>query len=468
MYRKRFVFCCCAAKILLSAATVGAAWAGDFKEARKRAPELGTTIFHRVWPETAFPLKWHLHKDGVVSNDKKGPKTRPVTNEEARIALEAGFQKWADVETANISVEYAGETETAKAACDLENIVTWSDTDSFTERDQRIARGLTSFYAGPDITLDDNNRKRVPCSAGESRAGLVEKIDLPKDRFPNGMLLRTGTILDMDLVWNARVFDFVTTFTKEPREGVLDIQALATHEFGHMLGLTHTSLKISLDPHGVNTPTMTVNPVDPRSPDRRFQLNMRSLGLDDIAAAGRAYPGDGFFPGGREPFRTGAIKGHIKTISGNGVEGVRVWLYDANEGLVDITSGRGQYDEERVFVPLYETFTATGADAGGLAAGDYIFKGIPPGRYFVCVQPWANSSRPEDQDIVQPSEGAYNWTVFRQSGDNFVKFRTKCHEDVRTGGFKPPRFFGKTDRMQPVKVASGKTTDNVNISVKPR
>lgn len=468
MRRKRYGLCCCATMMLVSAVVVNVGWAGDLKEAKQRTPELGTTLFPRVWPANAFPLKWYLHKDGVVNNNIKRQETRPITNEEVRIALEAGFQRWADAETANISVEYAGETKTAKAACDLENIVTWSDTDSFTEGDQRIARGLTSFYAGPDITLDDNNRKRVPCSAGESRAGSVEFIDLPKDRFPNGMRLKTGTILDMDLVWNSRAFDFVTTFSKEPQEGVLDMQALATHEFGHMLGLTHTSLKTSLDPHGTNTPTMTVNPVDPRSPDRRFQLNMRSLGPDDIAAAGHAYPGEGYYPGGTEPFQTGAIKGRISTPSGAGVEGVRVWLYDANEGLIDIASGNGQYDEERVFVPLYETFTATGAESGNLAAGDYTFKGIPPGRYFVCVQPWANSSLPGDEDRVRPSEGTYNWSAFRQSGDNFTKFKTVCHEDVKTGGFKSPRFYGKADRMQPVKVVSGETTADVSISVKPR
>lgn len=462
-----FVFCCCATTIFVSAAIANAAWAGDLKEAKKRAPEPGTTIFHRVWPANAFPLKWHLHKDGVVNNNTRHQPARPVTNEEARIALEAGFQRWADIETANISVEYGGETETAKAACDLENIVTWSDTDSFTQDDQRIARGLTSFYAGPEITLDDDNRKDVPCSAGESRAGAVERVDLPKARFPNGMRLRTGTILDMDMVWNSRVFDFVTSFSKEPQEGVLDMQALATHEFGHMLGLTHSSLKVSLDPHGTSTPTMTVNPVDPRSPERRFQLNMRSLGPDDIAAAGQAYPGKGFFPGGTEPFRTGEIKGRIATEDGTGVEGVRVWLYDANEGLVDIASGVGKYDEERIFVPLYETFTATGADSENLTAGDYSFKGIPPGRYFVCVQPWRNSSLSGDEDRVRPSEGAYNWTTSAQSGDTFVKFKTKCHEDVGTGGFKPPRFFGRTDRMRPVRVVSGKTTADVNISVKP-
>ena len=286
----------CAAVALLIGVSAKDGWAGDFKEARKKSPEQGTAIHHRVWPANAFPLKWRLHKNGVVDNNRRRQGGRPISNEEARLALAAGFQAWADIDTAKISVEYAGETETAKAACDLENIVTWSDTDSFTASDSRIARGLTSFYAGPDITLDDNNRNRVPCSAGESRAGSVEYVDLPVDRFPNGMALKTGTILDMDLVWNARGFDFVTTFSGEPQPGVLDMQALATHEFGHMLGLTHTSLKTTLDPHGDNTPTMTVNPVDPRAPNRRFQLNMRSLGPDDIAAAGRAYPGAGFYP----------------------------------------------------------------------------------------------------------------------------------------------------------------------------
>ncbi|MEM8743452.1 MAG: matrixin family metalloprotease [Pseudomonadota bacterium] len=454
--------------LVLSGVFASVGWAGDFKEGKQKAPEQGTTIHHRVWPANAFPLKWRLHKNGVVDNNRRREGGRPISNEEARLTIEAAFQTWADIETANISVAYAGETDTAKAACDLENIVTWSDTESFTEDDPRIARGLTSFYAGPDITLDDTNRKRVPCSAGESRAGMVELVDLPKDRFPDGMRLSTGTILDMDLVWNARVFDFVTTFGVDPQPGVLDMQALATHEFGHMLGLTHTSLKTVLDPHGTNTPTMTVNPVDPGAPKRRFQLNMRSLGPDDIVAAGRAYPGPGFYPGGTEPFQTGEIKGRIKTNGGKGVKGVRVWLYDANEGVVEFASGNAKYDEERVFVPLYETFTATGEEAGDQRAGAYSFKGIPPGRYFVCVQPWSNSRLPGDRDLVQPTEGTYNWTTAHQSGSNFVKFRTKCHEDVRTGGFKPPRFYGKTDRMLAVKVASGKTTADVNISVKPR
>ena len=179
-------------------------------------------------------------------------------------------------------------------------------------------------------------------------------------------------------------------------------------------------------------------------------------------------PARAFTPGGIEPFQTGEIKGRIVTNEGKGVKGVRVWLYDANEGLIDISSGNAKYDEERLFVPLHETFAATGDEAGNHAAGEYSFQGIRPGRYFVCVQPWANSRLPGDEDLVRPAEGTYNWTTSRQTGTNFVKFRTKCHENVRTGGFKPPRFFGKTDRMQPVKVASGKTTADVDISVKPR
>ena len=380
-----------------------------------------TVISHKLWHVNAFPLAWKLHEDGVVNNDAVGAGTPALTNADVGNAISAAFQEWQDVAISTITVTFAGETPTGDSGCDLENIITWSDTVE-TFASTVIAKGLTTSYVGPPFVLNDTNRT-LPCGA--------VNVTLPASGYPNGTSLAAGTILDMDMTWNAADFDYVTT--PNATSSVLDIRAVASHEFGHMFGFSHSSLAFA------GSDPVTMFPIV-SSTDVTLQTNMRSLELDDQASSGRGYPGPGFFPGGGLPATTGVISGRVSQPDGTGAQGVRVWAYD--------TSDTSQ--------PIYETFTATSFDWDtSLQPGDYVLDGLQSGKYFVCIVAWQNGV-PTAQAA---NELRYNLTTGNASGH--TGFGTECYDDAQSATSTPD--FATTDLIRPVSVTAGLTMPGIDF-----
>ncbi|MEE8468352.1 MAG: carboxypeptidase regulatory-like domain-containing protein, partial [Planctomycetota bacterium] len=82
-----------------------------------------------------------------------------------------------------------------------------------------------------------------------------------------------GNIVDADILFNGRSFRFTT----EGTVGRFDVQDVATHELGHILGLDHTGAAgASLNPY-----------VDPT------QLLHRSISIDEVHGLRDAYPSGG-------------------------------------------------------------------------------------------------------------------------------------------------------------------------------
>ena len=381
----------------------------------------GTVISHKLWAPSAFPLPWVLHEDGIVNNDSVGAGTPAVSNAAAVAELNAAFQEWEAVPTSDITVTYGGETITGDSGCDLLNIVTWSDTNIVFPAGA-IAAGLTTSYVGPDIVLNNGNRN-VPCGGGN--------VMLPLADYPNGITLSSGTILDMDMTWNANGIDYVTT--PNATFSVVDIRAVATHEFGHMFGFSHTSLAFVPNQPATMFPLVSTQNV-------ALQNNFRTLELDDIASSGRGYPDTGFYPAGPGPHTTGAITGRVTQPNGNGANGVRVWAYET----------------ANLNAPVYETFTATQFDFDpALAPGDYVLDGLEPGNYYVCILPWQNAA-PTAQS-ADPLR--YNLTT--SNGTANTGFPTECFDDHQPG--TPAPGFGSSDLIRTVTVTAGQTTPNIDI-----
>lgn len=380
-------------------------------------------IIHTLWDTNAMPLTWQLNENGVIDNGAFA-----VTNPDAVTEISAAFTEWQNVATSNISTVYSGETAVSDSGCDLVNIVTWSDSNFSPWPAGVIAIGLTTTYVGSDIVLNAGNRD-VDCGSPFDPA--FSTVTLDPAVYPDGMVLRDGTILDMDMTWNPDEFDYSTT--PNSTASVFDIRAIATHEIGHLLGLSHTSMAFA------GTDAATMFPAAD-SESIAFQNNVRSLSLDDEASSGRGYPDTGFWPDGSAAYTTGAISGWVRQSNGNAAEGVRVWAYPTGD----------------ISQPAYEGFTVHQFDWDpALSGGDYVIKGMLPGNYYVCILPWSNGV-PTAQ-IADPAR--YNLTT--NNGTAHTGFPTECYHDAPSGANQPD--FSNIDTIQEVTVSSGETTPNINF-----
>ncbi|MFT5052102.1 MAG: hypothetical protein ACI8QZ_003534 [Chlamydiales bacterium] len=111
----------------------------------------------------------------------------------------------------------------------------------------------------------------------------------------------TGPIIDADVLFNGKNFDFTT----EGLSGDFDVQNVATHELGHLLGLDHSGWA-----------SATMYPYV----DQGTQLQ-RSLSMDDIRGLRHVYPNGSF----------GRITGTVRRVSdGTIVTGAHVVARDAD------------------------------------------------------------------------------------------------------------------------------------------
>lgn len=381
-----------------------------------------TVISHKLWDTSQFPLDWSLNNSGVINNNVTGS-GGAVTNAQAQAAINQAFQAWQNITTSAITVAYTGETATANSGCDLLDIVTWSDTtQNWAASPDTIARGITWSYVGPDIVLDATNRTTIGCDAGT--------VSLPVADYPNGMTLRSGTILDMDMTWNPDNFDYVTA--PNSTAFILDIQAVATHEFGHLFGFSHTSMAYTANSPATMYPIVSATNVT-------LQNNLRTLEADDNSSSG-GYPDTGHWPGGAAAYSTGAISGSVFQPSGVGAGGVRVWAYNISETTR----------------PVYESFTATQFDWDStLSRGDYVIEGMLPGEYYLCILPWSNGVPTTQAANFQ----RYNATTTNGSGN--TGFGTECFDDAASGANAPD--FAETDVIRKVTVTTGATTANIDF-----
>ncbi|MSS72398.1 MAG: matrixin family metalloprotease [Candidatus Latescibacteria bacterium] len=165
---------------------------------------------------------------------------------------------------------------------------------------------------------------------------------------------RTGEIFDADILFNGRDFRFSVGDPSSVRPPFVDLQDVATHEIGHLLGIDHTGLT------GPPLRRPTMNPFT----NREAPGAARALKPDDIAAVGSLYPSEAFTG-------TGRISGTVLNPDGTGTFGVQVVAYDESGAFV--ISGLSGY--------------RTGRGGGG----EYALVGLPPGRYTVGIEPLKGS-----------------------------------------------------------------------------
>jgi len=160
-----------------------------------------------------------------------------------------------------------------------------------------------------------------------------------------------GHMLDADLVFNDRDFWWSTSASLEPApagQSSVDLEAVATHEFGHAWGLDHTS---------VLGATMI--------PFIQNDTSQRTLELDDTAGNSTIYPEPDFAT------TTGTISGTVENgFNGSAIFGAHVEAYL----LSDPT-------------PAHEISAISGELTIRNGHGEYTIHGLPPGDYAVAIVP---------------------------------------------------------------------------------
>jgi hypothetical protein len=161
----------------------------------------------------------------------------------------------------------------------------------------------------------------------------------------------TGRVLEADIFFNS-AFDWSIASGGQP--GRWDVESIAVHEVGHLLGLGHSALGetelLSSGRRRVLAKSSVMFPIAYPAGN----VADRSLTADDAAGLFDTYaPAAG---------RTlGAVRGRV-TMAGQGVFGAHVTAFNPSTG------------------DLVATFTLS-------SSGDFVIAGLPPGLYVVRAEP---------------------------------------------------------------------------------
>jgi hypothetical protein len=276
---------------------------------------VGLTIIGAPAPAAAY-LKFGVAIGGTVVDIKWNRPVpyfvteRPVpgvTVTELRDTVVRAFATWQRVPTANIQTQFQGLT-----------------------------------IASPDAT------------DGRTTIGFLDRPELDRVLGATSFLLdsQTGDILEADIFFNTR-FDWSTATSGEA--GRVDLESIAVHEIGHLLGLGHSAIGETEMTSGTGRRVIASGAVMFPIALMPGSIADRVLQPDDIAGISDLYPAANF----RDA--TSSISGQI-TRDGVGIYGAHVVAFNLETSVL----------------------------IGGFALdarGEYVIAGLTPGTYVVRAEP---------------------------------------------------------------------------------
>jgi hypothetical protein len=286
-----------------------------------------------AWSPLAQPVRWWMNQSGVrVNTEHGGLYLDPAA---AQSELQAAAAVWESLAESSISFRSMGTTTSSTRGLDNMNLIYWSDSELSVN-----TLAVTTFTALPyDLVVSTSTRD----------LNFDGREDLDRTLYPDGVRLKAGTIIDVDITFNSSGFDW--SLVPDSSVDICDIRAVAVHEMGHLHGLSHSS--------ALRDPATMFAYFDTTSAAQ--QEAARSLEWDDIAASARAYPAAGVGP-------SGALIGRVVRSNGEGVVGAQV-------SAIDVATGR----------EVVTVFTNSALKVGGGGAGAYRLDRLAPGTYQIAV-----------------------------------------------------------------------------------
>jgi hypothetical protein len=274
-------------------------------------------IFH---DPRCIPVQWRVNN---TQDPIPNPLGAPILSlADATTAFQKSFDAWNQIPTSYINEKIVGTVANpGLRGFDMVNELTF-----------RTAASFGAIASAPSVTLiSDSQLNNGDDLDGDGDSDVSSAIATCKDAdndgdidFPAGFY-KAGTILDVDVQFNVKAsngFRFtVADADADINTRSVDLQATATHEFGHTIGLSHV-LNNQKSPTDGTATTMFpfIDTGDPAS-----ELAQRSLDSDDIAFASYYYPegtaatGPAAIQPGDFPF--GLVYGLIKGSATHGVLG---------------------------------------------------------------------------------------------------------------------------------------------------